>query len=304
MIGDKLVGGNVYFVDSGSGVANDENRGLHPTKNPCATLEGAYDKCTASNGDFVVLMPGHAETITATIAMDTAGVSIIGIGNGDNRPTITVNAGVNGLTVTAANQLMHNIKLVPGTSSTIATKLFAVTGGVGLMKFHKCHFQVAATEKMYHLGYVLGGIGVPVTFEDCLFENLSTVAIAANATWQHTCLLIRTGDVDVIGCRFIDMKADKKNLWEECMTVGSINTGAELSNVMIKDTVFTCRGVAVAARAAAVSARISIIRSQGISTSSNTAVANIFQVTYANVVDSYCLGAVNKRAALVPAATE
>lgn len=254
----------------------------------------------------MVLLPGHAETVTTSIAADTAGVSVIGIGNGDNRPTITVNAGVNCILTTAPNQLFHNLKIVPGTSSTIATKHFAVSGGSSTngVTFSNCHFQIAATEKQYHLGYVLGAKGSIVTFKDCLFQNLSTVTLAANATINHTALLIRTGDVDVIGCRFIDMGAQKKNAWTQCVMAGSTGTGEDLCSVMFKDTVFTCRGVAIKGRAAAVSPRLSIIRCQGISTSSNTAVANIFQVTYANVVDSYCLGAVNKRAALVPSATE
>jgi hypothetical protein len=303
MIGDHLVGGDVYFVDSGGDVANDENNGLHPTNSPCATYSGANAKCTANNGDFIVMLPGHAESITAAVT-PVAGTTVIGIGNGNNRPTITVNADIDGLSITNANVKFHNIKLVPGTSSAIGTKLFHCGGGVGLATFHKCHFQITAAQKLYHIGAVKGAKGLPVTFEECLFENLSTVALPANATWNHTALNVHTGDVDVIGCRFIDMGAQKKNAWAQCAMVGSTGTGEDLCNVMFKDCVFNCRGIAVKARAAAVSARITIADCRGISTSSNTAMANIFQVTYANMIDTYAVGAVNKRATLVPAATE
>ena len=89
MIGDKLVGGNVYFVDSGSGVANNNNDGLHPVNSPLATLAGAIAKCTNDNGDFIILLPGHSEATTAEITVNKSDVTIIGVGNGKNRPKIT-----------------------------------------------------------------------------------------------------------------------------------------------------------------------------------------------------------------------
>lgn len=296
MIGDMLVGGKVYFVDStNTRSSNDNNDGLHPNR-PLATIAGAYAKCTADEGDFIVVMPKHAETITANQSMDTAGVSIIGIGNGDSRPTVTVNAAIEGWTICTADHLIHNIKMIPGSSSTIATRMFGVSGSAGNTTFSKCHFQVAAAEKMYHVGYVKGTVGKTVTFKNCLWENVSTVAIASVGTLQHTALLVRAGDVDVLGCRFVDMGAQLKNKWQQCIMAGSTGTGEDQGNVLIQDCVFNCRGVGVTARAAAVSANITILKSYGISTSGNTAVDAIFQATYANIVDCRVLGAVNKRA--------
>jgi hypothetical protein len=92
------------------------------------------------------------------------------------------------------------------------------------------------------------------------------------------------------------MGAEKKNLWNECIKAGSLGAGEDLTTVMVKDCVFTCRGVAVKARAAAVSPTLTIIKSYAISTSANTAVDGLFQATYANIVDCRAIGAVNKRA--------
>jgi hypothetical protein len=299
--GGHMTTGNVFFVHNTNG--GDGNVGTDPTV-PFKTLDYAIGKCTASQGDTIILMEGHAETITAAIALDVAGLTIIGLGSGDARPTITVNAAVNGLFVTTANQRIYNVKFVTGASYGITTKLFALTGGVGNHIISDCHFQVAAATKMYHLGYVLGAVGSPITFRNCLFENLSTLTIAGNGTKQKNAILIRNGDVNIIGCRFIDMGTKAKNKWVACVKAGSVGVGHLASNISIQDCVFTSRGVAVTNRAAAVSPRMSIIRSQGISTSANTAVANIFLVTYANIVDSYAIGAVNVRAKMVPAATE
>lgn len=64
--------------------------GLTPEQ-PLATIAAAVALCTANRGDKIVVMPGHAETITAAAGIDlnVAGVEIIGVGEGATRPTIT-----------------------------------------------------------------------------------------------------------------------------------------------------------------------------------------------------------------------
>lgn len=80
--------GNVYFVDSGTG--NDGNDGKTWTT-ALATVDAAINKCTANNGDVILIAPGHAETIDAAtdLVPDVAGVSIVGLGKGADRPTFT-----------------------------------------------------------------------------------------------------------------------------------------------------------------------------------------------------------------------
>ena len=95
--------GTVYYVSSGAAGASDNNAGTDKNK-PLATVDGAIGKCTASVGDVIVLMPGHAETVTATnIALDVAGVTIVGLGYGLNRPVFTFGAAAATITVSAAN---------------------------------------------------------------------------------------------------------------------------------------------------------------------------------------------------------
>ncbi len=93
--------GKVYFVNSVTG--SNDNAGLDPTA-PKATVQGAISACTASNGDKVVVMVGHAETVTATsINLSKAGVTVICLGAGSNRPTFTYGAAAATITVSAAN---------------------------------------------------------------------------------------------------------------------------------------------------------------------------------------------------------
>ena len=90
--GGEMTLGNVWFVDSGHEARGDAaGYGAAPDK-PFATLDFAVSRCTASNGDVIFVAPGHAETIaTATaLALDVAGIKVIGLGQGANRPVFTV----------------------------------------------------------------------------------------------------------------------------------------------------------------------------------------------------------------------
>jgi len=79
--------GNVFFVHSGTGT-DGAGYGQNPDA-PTATLDYAIGLCTASKGDVIYVLPGHAESFAATEGFDAdmAGIKIIGLGWGNNRPT-------------------------------------------------------------------------------------------------------------------------------------------------------------------------------------------------------------------------
>lgn len=84
---------------------------------PYATIDYAIGTCTASRGDTIIVMPGHTETVTAAggIALDVAGVNIIGIGEGSIRPTVNFTTAVGAsMTISAANCLVRNILFTGG----------------------------------------------------------------------------------------------------------------------------------------------------------------------------------------------
>jgi hypothetical protein len=108
--------GTVRFVSSTTSGASDNNPGTDIEK-PCATIDGAIGKCTASVGDVIVVMPGHVETITAAagLVVDVAGISIIGVGRGNNRPQVNFTTAVGAdMDVTAANVTIENIRFTGG----------------------------------------------------------------------------------------------------------------------------------------------------------------------------------------------
>lgn len=87
MSGIPATNGNVLFVSSTQG--SDGNTGA--ADNPLATIAAAQSKATADHGDIIVLLAGHAETITAAggITISKAGLTIWPLGEGADRPTIT-----------------------------------------------------------------------------------------------------------------------------------------------------------------------------------------------------------------------
>jgi hypothetical protein len=118
--GSLATTGNVFFVDSGSSAGADGNDATSP-EHPAITLDAAVGKCTANNGDVIFVMPGHAESIPATdITMDVAGVSVIGLGRGDARPTFTFAATGSTIAMSAASTRLSNVVLVPGIGAVAA----------------------------------------------------------------------------------------------------------------------------------------------------------------------------------------
>lgn len=98
--------GSIWFVDDSG--TDGSGYGRNPSA-PLATIDYAVGLCTSGAGDIIYVMPGHAETLTTAITVDVAGVSIIGLGHGHSRPTITGNGTIDAMTVTAADVRIENL---------------------------------------------------------------------------------------------------------------------------------------------------------------------------------------------------
>jgi len=82
--------GSIFYVDSG---ASGGETGLNWT-DAVLTLNEGVDLCTEDRGDYILLAPGHTEVLAAADAVDIdlAGVSVKGIGSGEQRPVFDVTA--------------------------------------------------------------------------------------------------------------------------------------------------------------------------------------------------------------------
>ena len=117
---------NVIYVDSGHAAAGTGKPGSNP-RNPLSTIDEALTAATtaitASNGDLIVVMPGHTEDIAnaTDLAPDVVGVNILGLGRGSDRPTLTLTATGSNIPISAANITMSNFLItISGTIDVVA----------------------------------------------------------------------------------------------------------------------------------------------------------------------------------------
>lgn len=106
--------GDVYWVDSATG-ANSSANGTFDA--PFATLDYAIGACTANHGDYIMVKANHAETITGAggITADIAGITIIGIGSGNQRPRFLMDVATTvTMVVSAADVTVRNLVFAAG----------------------------------------------------------------------------------------------------------------------------------------------------------------------------------------------
>lgn len=160
--------GNVYFVHSGTG--SNGNVGNHPDY-PLATINAAVDKCTADQGDVIVVLPGHAETISAatSLVVDVDGIAIIGLGRGRNRPVLTFSATASRIPVSGTDVLIENLVFL----SDIADIVSGVTVSGDDVVIRNCEWAVAAGNKEF-LQMLDVDDGDRVIIEGCMFRASTT----------------------------------------------------------------------------------------------------------------------------------
>ncbi len=178
--------GDVWFVSSGATYASDAaGYGRNPDQ-PFATLDYAIGNCTANNGDIIYVMPGHAETLaTATgLVLDVAGVRIIGMGLGTNRPTFTFSTTDSIVSITAANCWLENVRLLGNVDNIVtAISLGASADGCTLKGVD---IVDGAANKEFLVGIAIAANCHDVTIDACRMEGLgggaTTCIICAGAS--------------------------------------------------------------------------------------------------------------------------
>ena len=170
--------GEVFFVDSTDTTrgADDAGHGRSPEA-PFLTLNYAFSQCTANQGDVIYLKPGHIETITtaAGLALDVAGVHVIGVGNGTIQPIIRVGGTAQAtgtVTVTAANVTVEHVcweafYLDVATAIVVTATDFTI---------RNCRFREQATNlnARIWIQMPLDATASRLTVEDCLVYAFDT----------------------------------------------------------------------------------------------------------------------------------
>ena len=109
--------GQVFYVDSA--VGSDSFTGVTPALAK-ATIDGGINACTANRGDVVFVIQNHEETVdngtSDAIDADVAGISIIGLGNGDDMPQILYDTTTDEFVVNADGVYISGLRFLAGVS--------------------------------------------------------------------------------------------------------------------------------------------------------------------------------------------
>jgi len=116
---ETIYPGNIFFVDSVTGI-NATGGGYSPAA-PFASITYALTKCIASMGDVIFTAPGHTESITTAGAITAvAGVKVIGLGWGNNRPLFTWNTSTAATMAMSASMRFENCVFKNGLDGMVA----------------------------------------------------------------------------------------------------------------------------------------------------------------------------------------
>lgn len=117
-------------------------------------------RCRSGLGDFVVVLPGHVETVTDATTFSNAllpGTRIVGVGRGSNMPTVsfTTSATAQWL-VNKADVLISGLRFTPGLVGL--NQIISVTGAD--CGFYNCDFVIgvfAVGSTTVYMGVAAGG---------------------------------------------------------------------------------------------------------------------------------------------------
>lgn len=198
--------GERYYVDSGSGSDNNTGKDWN---SPLATLDAAFSKVTADQGDIVLIKPGHVEDLgDAQIDLDIAGVTVIGLGHGPSRPRFdfnhanaSIDIGASGITLknivlrpsvtvvaigidveaAVTDTLLEDIEFVPGEAGDGTDEFVLgvdIKAGCTRTTIRRTKYRHHASCDGANAGISLTGASDAVRIEDCDIEITGTAAVA------------------------------------------------------------------------------------------------------------------------------
>lgn len=141
--------GQVFWVGNGTAQLSNQygasNGNSGSFNAPFSTLDYAIGQCTANRGDIIFVKPGHAETLSAAgaVALDVAGVAVVGLGSGSNRPTFTLDtATTTTISVSAANVSVQNCIFTANFADIVS--VFTLTTATDF-SLERCYIKATAT---------------------------------------------------------------------------------------------------------------------------------------------------------------
>lgn len=197
--------GNVYWVYNGTtllrGCVGGSNSNDGTYQRPFATVQRAVDACSANTGDIVIVKSGHAETIAdaATLILNKAGVAIIGLGSGSNRPTLTFStAATANIPVTAANISIQNF-LFKANFADVAS-VFTATSTNTPTDFSVSNCEFRDTSSILNFVAIVTGNATANSMDGFQFVRNRVSSLGTTAATTALKLLSNTDRIQITDC--------------------------------------------------------------------------------------------------------
>lgn len=222
--------GEVFWVNNSGVLAkggvggSDGNDGSY--LRPFSTIDYAVGRCTASRGDIIAVMPGHAESVAVAsgITLDVAGVAIVGLGAGTARPKLTFTGTAATVVVSAANVSLNNIVLESGIADVVTG--LSLTGAADGFSMENCESGEGAAAGTYN------------------FVDVITLATGAdNLSWNN-CTFIgndTNNDAFITGVAHDGFYVDNCRFYSnvaQATATGLVDSSGNVTNVEIKNSSF------------------------------------------------------------------
>ena len=147
-VAGNVTTGSIFFVDSGHAEASDAAANGHTPDAPFATVDFAINQTTAEKGDVIYVMPGHVETASTDVELfdsDTASTSIIGLGDGDLRPTFTISHVDASCQIGAAGCRVSNVRFISGLADVVVG--LVIEAAADGSELDHCYFSGTAAKE-------------------------------------------------------------------------------------------------------------------------------------------------------------
>lgn len=181
-VGSNLGTGSIFYVDSG--VVNEGDGSSW--ENAKDTLQEAVDLCVVNRGDVIKVAQGTAEDVAtaAAIDVDCNGITIEGVGNGDERPEFSLTTNLSTFQVSASDVTLYNLRFKGAKTSGGSAQGVDVLATANGYRILGCEFRETSNDtelvKMLNItanadegviagnrfiGETGGGDAVAITFE-------------------------------------------------------------------------------------------------------------------------------------------
>lgn len=284
--------GKVFFVcslggASGSASGSGGEAGTSPDA-PFLTLAAAQSAARASKGDVVIIMPGHAETISAAsgITLSKAGVAYIGMGWGTQRATFTLSATASTMLISGANVTLRNVIFTCSIDEVVTA--ISVTGAGAIID--RVDYTETATFQLIQF-LLTAATATGLIMSNCYHQQITAPATAAQ--WIS---LIGTDRAQILSNTFLLTQQNGAT----AAVIGSVTT-APLNIVIAGNRIVQLGGTTIASAILLVASTSGLVTDNRIgSTATSQLGVNAIASCYG--AENYVTNAVNKSGILDPVA--